>query len=392
MANTNSGKAKTTIELNGKLYDARTGKILGDTQATPVNHAQPSTANVADKRSSGTVVDGFVRRPHVARSMPTATPAANTTPHPTSRSKPNTKKPALQKSQTLMRPTVRKPAKLVDSTPVPAQKVVAKKANPARVARAASTPQSNSIQKYHGVQPMSGIIKKQAVVPVAAPQQAVATPATVAGAPVQPADVTNHIAQLATSTEAHLKESVDVIEESLRNASAHLQHFDDTVNRRGFFRRFGFFKSRAANLAMLSIAGFLLLGFFAYQNAPNLEMQMASARSGVAAQLPGYKPAGFRVGKGIKAEPGKVTVAFRSNSSDKEYTVTQQSSNWSSDALLANHVLASKKPYQTYQSEGRTVFIYDDSNATWVNGGIWYEVNGNSSLSSDQLLRIANSF
>lgn len=121
-------------------------------------------------------------------------------------------------------------------------------------------------------------------------------------------------------------------------------------------------------------------------------MRVAAARSGVSAQLPGYHPAGFSAANGIKSEPGKVTVAFKSNTNDKQFSVTQQASNWSSDSLLSNHVLASKQPFQTYQDAGITVYISNNSSATWVNGGIWYRIDGDATLTSDQLLRIANSF
>ncbi len=59
---------------------------------------------------------------------------------------------------------------------------------------------------------------------------------------------------------------------------------------------------------------------------------------------------------------------------------------------LTNHVLTNKQPFQTFQDAGKTIYIYEDSKATWVNGGVWYQINGNASLTSDQLLRIANSF
>lgn len=322
------------------------------------------------------VLDGFVR-------------GART--HTTARTQPKYQKTALQKSQTLMRPAVQKPqpiAKTAAQNSVPAKKLQFKKKDTGREARAASTPKSSAIRRFKAPAQPATLVKKQAVVPVAT-QAAPVAPRHAAAAY---APASQRAAQLATTTEAHVKQSVDAIEASLRSATSHLQHFDDSLMKRGFFSRFSLFKSRAANLATLSVAGLLLMGFFAYQNAPNIEMRVAAAQSGVSAQMPGYKPTGFSASRGIKADPGKVTVAFHSNTNNKEFTVTQQASNWSSDALLANHVLASKQPYQTYQNEGKTVFIYDNSNATWVNGGIWYQVNGDASLTSDQLLRLANSF
>lgn len=275
-----------------------------------------------------------------------------------------------------MRPAVKKPAAAVKSDVTVSYKHEQfKKQNPHRVIRATATPRSNHIQRFNPSANQHTIVRKQEVMEV------------------QVAKPTAHqqVAHLATSTEAHVKHSVDAIEESLRNASAHLQTFEDRVAGSSLLQRFGF-KNKIANVATLSFAALLLVGFIAYNNAANIEMRIAATRSGVSAGMPGYSPAGFSAVHGIKSEPGKVTVGFKSNTSDKQFTVTQQASNWSSDSLLSNHVLASKVPFQTYQDEGKTVYIYNNSNATWVNGGIWYKVDGDASLTSDQLLRIANSF
>lgn len=348
--------SKTTIELNGKVYDARTGKILGNATSQPTPFPT--------RQKSG-VVDGFTRRPQMqAKAKPTTARTAVA----------NASAVKLEKSSTLMRPAVKKPAKVIKSDITASKHSILAKHDPTRATRAASVQKSSSIQRYGAVN-QHKVIKKVAALPVANQGHHTAT---------------QKVAHLATSTEAHLKQSVDIIEESLRNASAHLEQFEDTV-KRSFFERFGF-KHKGANFAALSFAGLLLVGFFAWQNAPNLEMRVAAARAGVSADVPGYRPAGFGLSRDIKSEPGKVAITFQSNSDNKKYTVTQQASNWSSDSLLSNHVLASREPFQTYQDEGKTVYIYDNSNATWVNGGIWYRVDGDASLTSDQLLRIANSF
>lgn len=141
---------------------------------------------------------------------------------------------------------------------------------------------------------------------------------------------------------------------------------------------------------MASLAGFLLLGFFAYQNTPAIEMRVAAARSGVSAGLPAYKPSGYSA-RDVKSEDGAVSVSFKSRTDNKSFTLTQKASSWNSASLLANTVAQTNQPYQTYQDEGKTVYIYNNSNATWVDGGVWYQVEGDASLTSDQLLRIANS-
>ena len=120
-------------------------------------------------------------------------------------------------------------------------------------------------------------------------------------------------------------------------------------------------------------------------------MRVAAARAGVNASMPGYQPSGFSFKGPIDYSAGQVTVSFKSNTDDRAYSVAQRSSNWNSDALLSNFVVAEGKQYQTYIDRGRTLYIYDGSNATWVDNGVWYQVEGNSDMTTDQLVRIAAS-
>ena len=65
--------------------------------------------------------------------------------------------------------------------------------------------------------------------------------------------------------------------------------------------------------------------------------------------------------------------------------------NWDSQTLLQNFVSTSGQPYDAYKAAGRTVYVYGNGNATWVNGGVWYEVSDNGALSKDQIIQLANS-
>jgi hypothetical protein len=149
---------------------------------------------------------------------------------------------------------------------------------------------------------------------------------------------------------------------------------------------------RTLSISSASLLLLLVGGFIAYQNVPNVAMHVASARSGVNAALPAYRPAGFAFNGPIQYKPGQITVSFKSNSDeDRKFSIIQSTSSWNSETLLENFVANTDHPYQTYQDGGKTIYIYDGTNATWVDGGIWYRVEGNSSLSSDQLLRLADS-
>lgn len=337
----------STIELNGKKYDAKTGRIVTDAPTTKVvkKSVQPK---------GGMIMDG-VSKMKPARENTVTNPAHRT----------------LEKSKTLMRPAVKKPVIKNDISASPKKHVQHDAHTQSRALRAKHSAKSPLIKRFHTP---STVTKKHEPLAVAQPK----------AAHKPKAQATSAAKASATPAKAN------IFEQAIQGASSHLQEFDHkTLKKKGALHRVGF-KHKGANIAALSVAGLLLFGFFAYQNKPSIEMKVAATRAGVQANMPDYKPAGYGAA-GVKQEPGKVSVSFRSRTDDKAFTLTQQASNWNSASLLANTVAQTNTPYQTYQDEGKTVYIYNNSNATWVDGGIWYQIEGNASLTSDQLLRIANS-
>lgn len=277
----------------------------------------------------------------------------------------------LAKSQTLMRPAVKKPHQLkndiqaVKYTPKPNH------VNLVRAARAGMSQRSPHISKF-GDTP-SNVIKSQAHLPV--------VPHNVKRA----SESHSSLSQKAAS-------EFERLELALKDATSHMHRLEDNVMKTRFLKRVGF-KNVPANLSAMFAAVLLLVGFFAYQNYAAISMKVAASKAGINAQLPSYKPAGYGIEGAIKSEPGAVSVGFKSRTDDKRFVVTQRSSNWNSTSLLANHVTKAHcgTCYQTWQNDGKTIYIYDNSNATWVSGGIWYQVEGDADLTSDQLLRLASS-
>src|SRR5690606_11913822 len=148
---------------------------------------------------------------------------------------------------------------------------------------------------------------------------------------------------------------------ALIDANAHLQQLEEnTVKKVPFLRRVGF-KNKFANVTALSVAMLLLVGFFGYQNSAAISMKLAASKAGVHASLPSYKPAGYGLIGGVESMPGKVSVSFKSRTDDKKFTITQQASSWNSASLLANHVTKQhcNTCFQTWQNDGKTVYIYD---------------------------------
>lgn len=334
----------THIEINGKRYDARTGQLLDNT-------AQPTAPEQPLRKSRGEVVE--VRAAGVHKTT--------------------------QRSQTLMRHAVKKPAAAkhvrAQSRGVMADVAPKKQSgtarvdlyhttNPQRQARASHIARSTLVTRFNH-SPHAAIDRPVTTKVVALP---------VAKEPSAPA------AALARPMSA----AASVLEKGLANAQSHIQPLHQLAPARSKRRR------RLVSFAASSFAVLLLAGFITYQNIPNISMRYAASRAGVSARMPDYQPAGFSLNKKIQYNPGQITLSFRSNTDERSFTITQRESSWNSETLRTNYI-AADMPVQTFEDKGRTIYLYGDSNATWVNGGVWYEIKGDSLLNSDQLIRIATS-
>jgi hypothetical protein len=361
------GQPKTTIELNGKLYDAATGAMVAIPGApTP---AKPAVGK------SGQVMDGFIRRHGAPTKAATAVQPTN---HHAA--KPAARKP--QHAQTLMRHVVQKPK----PAPVASKVTPSSSAKPQqpslptahltqRQQRAAQTAQSTAISRFSVSHHHAASVDKK-----------------VAHLPVQPHPET----PLAVAPPIHAKPqqratSTTSFHKALETANSHhqasprpqkLRH--RTAAKLGVSRR-------ALNIASATLVVVLLTGFVAYQSAPNISMYVAANRAGFHGNLPGYTPGGFGMSGPVKAGPGVITVSFRSHIDNRSYTVIQKPSNWTSDSLRFNFFKPTDSP-TAFLDKGKTIYLYNNgANAAWVNGGVLYQITGNANLSSDQIVSIADS-
>lgn len=320
------GTAKQIVEINGRKYDAATGRLIENSAGTP-------PAKAAKAPVKGAVLDGFMRTKPLA---------------------PNKLARHAQKSKTLMRPAVTKPkVETAKSTPKVQQ------SSSSRLHRATSVPKSSKISRFNRHSAAtSKVVKKSSALPVATPHRA-ASPQ-----PMQPA--------------------VEQFERAMHEATSHLQTFVPKKNTR---------RRRRLAIASLCLVGLIAVGGLAYQIMPLAKVKYAGTRAGFSASLPNYNPTGFGLNSDIAAGSGEVTLTYSSRTDDKNYKIKQTPSNWNSQALLANYVMPTygANNYQSYESQGKTVYINNNSNATWVDGGVWYRLEGNASLTSDQLQRIVNS-
>ncbi len=384
-------KTNNFIELNGKRYDAVTGAFLGVGKPQDEGIKQASYVTKASQ-SHGTVVDG-IKPSKAAATAPVhaLNPVASklvATHHikPIAHHK-------QQSAKTLRRdivkpPTIKplKPLKLQGPTDIVQHKpgvltVMPKLSSdvidPARATRAQHIMHSPQIERF----------RKQ-------PMPRSAAHATLA--PVRPAH--RAMESISRSREAmrvetrhtlpsHKSSETDIFEQAIAYAKSHEQPSPHALEKQ---------KSRRSQRKHRKIAGVFasvvmlaaLSGFIFWQNRADIELQLASARSGVPASMPAYRPTGYAV-KGLTYSPGSVTIGFTSNVGN--FNVVQKTSNWDSETLLQNYVATSGQAYNTYQAAGRTVYVYGNDNATWVNGGIWYQINDHGQLSKDQLLNLATS-
>lgn len=149
--------------------------------------------------------------------------------------------------------------------------------------------------------------------------------------------------------------------------------------------------SRRLRFASASLALLLLAGYFTYINMPNLSVRVASSQAGIAASYPEYRPDGYSLNGAVAYTQGSVSMKFASNSGSSDYTLKQTKSSWDSSALLDNYVRQHDGNVpSTHTERGLTIYI-DGANATWVNRGILYSIEGNAPLSTDQIRRIATS-
>jgi outer membrane biosynthesis protein TonB len=143
----------------------------------------------------------------------------------------------------------------------------------------------------------------------------------------------------------------------------------------------------AAALAVVVMGGYIWVS-----NYNNLSIRTASQRAGIVASLPNYAPSNYKLNGPISYGTGFVSFNLKNTKeSDKSIAVIQRKSDWDSASLLELYVAPKSKDYVAVDSRGLKVYLYGDGQATWVNKGLQYVVQANSSLSRDQIVKMAES-
>lgn len=147
--------------------------------------------------------------------------------------------------------------------------------------------------------------------------------------------------------------------------------------------------NRGLSVAGASLAVLLLAGYFTYINMPNLSVRVAAAQAGINASYPGYNPDGYSLHGPIAYNTGQVSMKFASTGGPQNYTVTESRSNWDSTAVQQNYAQTKwGNDVGTMVDHGLTIYTHN-TNAAWVNNGIFYTITGDAPLSTQQLSEIA---
>ncbi|MFO0882285.1 MAG: hypothetical protein U0491_02440 [Candidatus Saccharimonadales bacterium] len=389
---------KTVIEVNGRKYDARTGQILSNDAKTQ-SSTQPSvrTAPVLDgvNRRKPAATPSVTPPAHKVALKPTQ-PAPKPTAHPSATKALDIKpsKHKIQKAKTLLRTAVKKPQKtapVIHSTSTAVESKVERSATgrglllrrtpDSRIARARQTAKSAAIQKFGSAKAIVSTPKVSSDLKVAQPPKETVTSNAPAAAPI--------LTKPALGKHAKKQQ---VFNHPIANANHH--EAPKVVKKERLHARIAkklHVRPQAVAITAGALSVIMLAGFFAYQNVPAVAMRVAANQAGFEGRLPTNPPAGYAFKGPIQYAKGSIAVKYNSNSDDRSFTITQKPTDWTSDSLLANYVSNSKERYQTYHDRGLTVFVYNNGNATWVDNGVWYNLTGQGSLSSDQILAIAGS-
>lgn len=354
-------KNNNIIEINGQRYDAKTGALLTPSspkhgKAKPV---QPVAA--ASQHTKPAMHTDVIRRPG--------------------------KRPALHSpkaSRTLMRQAVKKPDPSLkrhlkvqghtDTLAQPPLAIVApahsvQQLDAKRLQKASQVAKSRLIS--HFLPPAASTASRPAALAPAQSHPEASLPVAVKALAGQ-----DHSAKLGKRP----KTTADILARAIEQATSHEELPPPRHSR------------AKRNVAIGGVVGLsvLLLGVIVTQNLSNVRLQMASARAGFSASLPDYHPAGYSLGQ-LDYSDGVVAANFHSNSDGQLYSITQKRSAWDSATLLNTFVAPADPNYQTTEAAGRTIYIYGDANATWVNGGVWYVIQSNGSLNDRQLVDLATS-
>lgn len=273
-----------------------------------------------------------------------------------------------------MRSAVKKPAVQTASkiAPKPANNLEFKKAahavNKARLQRSLQTPTHSDVKRFNSTESLS--------TPALTAVPKTPQPVTKVR-PAQPAkfETVKHAAATPTVSQ--------VFENAVARATSHEQLAPKLKPSR---------LKRVARAGLATAILLALIGGVLWMQKTNIELKLASFQAGFQADRPSYQLTGYEHAS-TQQKHGQVIISYHSG--NRYYEIVQQKSDWNSQTLLDSAVLgsATDEP-QTIESRGRIVYLYKNNevwNASWVDGGIRYDITGNAHLTRDDIRSIVDS-
>ena len=299
---------KHTIVINGRTYDAVSGLALSEKKEKGANHVVKQTKNISVKSPSKLQQD-------------IASAPSRTTAKAIHRQ--------TQRSHTLKRTGVKKP--VIDNR----RKITVTNTGHKH------TPRSERISKF--AKHPEGVTKK----------------ATTSISPALP-PAKKHTSSVANKKSTQPISSKAIKEQLIRqqlNSTPTARVVIEKVHKTKPVRDDGPSKLRAASVITVCFTLLVLAGYLTYLSMPNLSIKIAAMQTGVNAKLPEYKPQGYQLNGPAAYTDGKVKVGYKSFFGNQEYSITQTSSEWDSQATLDNFVAKdSKDDYQTRSTQGLTIY------------------------------------
>lgn len=345
---------KNVIEINGKQYDAKSGMLLSDITPVAASTEQPPIIQTDTPTQQA-------ETPQLDTQPINSSRAAVTQPNPRKARQP-------QRSQTLMRRGVTKPVNDITPTKPTVNRFSNDKVRVQRVKAISKSPFINKYGQTIAPQPIKKTTAPLDVQPhpeyVSPPAQSLATAVVAASQPTQP----------------QLSQSEKLFNDALERVDQDQQNIEPVSKKTNPLVKFGLGAAMAT----------LIIGVVGYLNLPKINLKLANAQAGFSAILPANQLDGYHLVNQIEHATGKIGLSFKSEDGEANYKLSQEVSSWDSQSLQENFFAAQNKPFRTIQDGGKTIFLYDNSSATWVNGGIRYTITSNS-LTSDQITSLANS-
>ena len=288
----------------------------------------------------------------------------------------------VQSSTTLNRKYVKAPATRLSAEKIAKdyraerqlrRQAIADQMNKEAAERAAKKRQNNTVKTTNAetIAPKVIAEKKPTVANTASATRKVST---MTAAPV--ATATPAASVMTTPTPSELKEQA--IAKALKNAGTIKEPAKP---------KFGLGRIILA-LSCAAISVFAIV-YFVNLNMPDFSLRVAAMQTGIEATYPSYIPYSFSL-KDIESEKNKITIRFN-NTENKSFTLTEEKSSWDSTTLLNNYVKIKYTDYSTIREQGLTIYVADNK-ATWVSGGIVYEIVSDAGvLSKNQINSIATS-